>query len=98
MEKATSKSGNKMPQGMGSRVAVSILTFFGSIIGIIVWLFFYAGSYSVYQNIAIVVVVLLGFMAVMGATWASWGMRQAAAAHKRECEEGSKGDDYSKVC
>ena len=87
-----------MPQGMGSRVAVSILTFFGSIIGIIVWLFFYAGSYSVYQNIAIVVVVLLGFMAVMGATWASWGMRQAAAAQKREGEEGSKGDDYSKVC
>jgi hypothetical protein len=40
------------------------------------WLFFYAGSYNVYQNIAVVVVIFLIFVAVMGASWASWGMRQ----------------------
>jgi hypothetical protein len=80
---------NKMPEGMGSRIAVSILTFFGSIIGIILWLFFDAGNFNVYQNIAIVVVILLGFMAVMGATWASWGMKQAARQGKQEGSESS---------
>lgn len=52
------------------------MTFFGSIIAVILWLFFYAGSFNVYQNIAVVVVIALAFIAVMGATWASWGMRQ----------------------
>lgn len=77
-------SDNKMPEGMGSRIAVSILTLFGSLIGIILWLFFYAGNFNVYQNIAIVVVILLSFIAVMGATWASWGMKQAAMRSKKE--------------
>ncbi len=66
-------------EGMGWRVATSIITFFAFIIGIILWLFFYAENFNVYQNIAIVVVILLGFIAVMGATWASWGMKQTGA-------------------
>jgi len=64
-------------EGMGWRVGVSIVTFFGAMIAVILWLFFYAGSFSVYQNLAVVVVILLAFVAVMGATWASWGMKQA---------------------
>ncbi len=64
------------PEGMGWRIAVSIVTFFAAIIAVILWLFFYAGGYNAYQNLAIVVVVFLAFIAVMGATWASWGMRQ----------------------
>lgn len=64
---------------MGWRVAVSIITFFGSIIAVILWLFFYAGNYNVYQNLAIIVVIFLIFIAVMGASWASWGMRQQDA-------------------
>ena len=63
-------------QGMGWRVGVSIVTFFGAMIAVILWLFFYAGSYGVYQDIAVVVVILLAFIAIMGATWTSWGMRQ----------------------
>lgn len=74
MEKTAAS--NNMPEGMGWRVAASILTFFTAIAGIIVWLFFYAGNYNVYQNIAIVAVILIGFVAVMGATWASWSMKQ----------------------
>jgi membrane-bound metal-dependent hydrolase YbcI (DUF457 family) len=68
-----------IPEGMGWRVAASILTFFASIIGIILWLFFYAENFNVYQNIAVIVVILLGFIAVMGAIWASWGMKQRGA-------------------
>jgi hypothetical protein len=64
------------PEGMGWRVAVSIITLFGSVIAVILWLFFYAGNYTIYQNLAIIIVIGLIFVAVMGATWASWGMKQ----------------------
>jgi VIT1/CCC1 family predicted Fe2+/Mn2+ transporter len=77
MDSEVSASPRK-PEGMGWRVAVSIVSFFGSIIAVILWLFFYAGSYNVYQNIAVVVVIFLAFIAVMGAAWASWGMKQGA--------------------
>jgi hypothetical protein len=69
---------SKKPEGMGWRVAVSIVAFFGSIIAVILWLFFYAGNFNVYQNLAVVVVIFLAFIAVIGATWAPWGMKQAA--------------------
>ena len=68
--------GRERSEGMGWRVSLSIITFFGAMIAVIVWLFFYAGSFSVYQNIAVIVVILLAFIAVMGGTWASCGMRQ----------------------
>jgi VIT1/CCC1 family predicted Fe2+/Mn2+ transporter len=64
------------PGGMGWRVGVSIFSFFGAIIAVILWLFFYAGGYNAYQNLAIIVVIFLAFIAVMGAVWASWGMKQ----------------------
>ncbi len=68
----------KEPEGMGWRIAVSIVTFFGLIIAAIIWLFFYAGSYNVYQNIAVIIVIILACIAIMGATWASWGMKQSS--------------------
>jgi hypothetical protein len=71
------RAGRMRPEGMGWRVGVSIVTFFGATIAVILWLFFYAGSFTPYQNIAVVVVILLAFIAVMGATWASWGMKQS---------------------
>jgi hypothetical protein len=63
-------------EGMGWRIGVSIVTFFAAVIAVILWLFFYAGGYNAYQNIAVIVVIFLAFIAVMGATWASWGMKQ----------------------
>lgn len=75
---AMEMASNKASEGMGWRVAFTILTFFASIIGIIVWLFFYANNFNVYQNIAVIVVILLSFIATMGAIWASWGMRYGA--------------------
>jgi len=64
------------PGGIGWRVGVSILSFFAAIIAVILWLFFYAGGYNAYQNLAIIVVIFLAFIAVMGAIWASWGLKQ----------------------
>ncbi len=59
-------------------MGVSIIAFFGLIIAAILWLFFFASNYNAYQNIAILIVIILVFVAVMGATWASWGMKQAS--------------------
>jgi len=61
---------------MGWRVTVSVIATFGFLILAILWLSFYAGSFSVFQNIAILLVAVLAFIGLMGATWASWGMRQ----------------------
>ncbi|MEO9320454.1 MAG: hypothetical protein ABI361_07255 [Nitrososphaera sp.] len=66
-----------MPEGMGWRVGVTILGFFGMIIAVVLWLFFFAASYNVYQNIAVLIAIGLSFIATMAATWASWGLRQA---------------------
>lgn len=77
--------------GMGWRVTISIITFFASIIVIIIWLFFYAENYTIYQNVAIVVVIFLGFIAVMAATWASWGIKQGRA---REWRNSNKKGDF----
>ena len=78
-----SKARNDMPEGLDRRVSATIITFFGSIIAIILWLLFSAEGFSVYQNIAVVVVILLGFVAVMGAMWTPWGMRQARTQSDR---------------
>ena len=82
---------NSLSDGMGWGVTISILTFFASIIGVIIWLFFYAKNYAIYQNVAIVVVIFLGFIAVMAATWASWGIKQSREGKWRNC---SKKDDF----
>jgi len=74
---AYKSAGQPKPEGMGWRVPVSIVTFFGCVIAVILWLFFYASSFNTYQNMAVIIVIFLAFIAVMGATWASWGMKQA---------------------
>jgi membrane protein YdbS with pleckstrin-like domain len=73
----------KRPEGTGWRVSASIVTVFGFLISIILWFFFYAEKFNVYQNMAIVAVMLLSFIAIMGATWASWGIRQSEWRQQR---------------
>lgn len=64
-----------MPPGLASRVAVSIIVFFGWLVFLIIWLVFYAGSYSLLENIAVIVVAFLVGIAILAAMWASWGMK-----------------------
>ena len=61
--------------GMRWRVSLSIIICIGWFVFLILWLAFYASDYNVYQNIAIVLSSLLIVGAVMGASWASWGMK-----------------------
>lgn len=65
----------EMGRGMAWRIALSILLFFGLIIFIVLWLFFFAGDFNVYQNIAIIIVALLAFFGVSAAVWATMWMK-----------------------
>lgn len=64
--------------GFAWRVSLSIITFVGLVVFFILWLFFYAGQFTVYQNIAVLIVALLVFCGIMAAAWSSWGMKYGA--------------------
>ena len=42
---------------------------------LILWFFFYADRYSIYQNIAVFIASVLIVGGILGAAWAPWGMR-----------------------
>jgi hypothetical protein len=56
-------------KGFGIRFAVSIISIVGWIIFLIVWLFFYASNYDIYQNIAIIIVSLLILGGIKAVVW-----------------------------
>lgn len=62
---------------MGWRVALSIIMGVGWLAFFVIWLAFWAGGYTIYQNIAIFIVSILVLGGVLGASWASYGMRFA---------------------
>jgi len=74
-------------RGFGWRVALSILVSMGWLAFLIIWLFFYAGSFTIYQNLAVFLVSILVVGAIMGASWASWGIRHR---HGWECCAGEE--------
>ncbi len=69
-----------MTPGFGWRVAVSILIAIGWLSFLILWLFFFAGDFDIFQNLAIVIVSVLVSVGLLGAMWAPWGMRMAKNA------------------
>ncbi len=73
--------------GFGLRVAISIISVFGIVAFFIVWLFFFADKFTLYQNVAVFLVAVLAFIAIMGAGWASWGIKY-----------GRKFEKYDKCC
>ena len=65
-------------EGFQWRVVVSAVVALGMVIFLIVWLFFYADGYSIYQNVAVVLVAILLMGGLQGALWAPWGMRHGS--------------------
>ena len=63
--------------GMGWRVAASIMLGVGWFAFLILWLFFWAGGYDIYQNLAIIIVSIIIVIGALAAMWASWGLRMA---------------------
>ncbi len=63
--------------GFAWRVGLSIAVVFGWLAFLIIWLFFYASDWSVFQNIAIFLVSIIVGIGILAATWATWGIRYA---------------------
>jgi len=75
MEDPEKDRGVNEEPGVGWRVSLSILGGVGWLAFLIVWLFFFAGDYSIYRNLAVLLVAVLLFGGIQGAMWAPWGMR-----------------------
>lgn len=69
--------------GMAWRVAVSVFVGVCWMIFIILFLFFYAGNYSLYQNLAVFLASILVVAAVLGPMWAYWGIKYARTWDKK---------------
>ena len=70
--------------GFKWRVIVSILFPFLAIIFLIFWFWYYAEPYSVWQNIAVLLVTLLALGGILGAIWARWGIQHSHEFEKYE--------------
>lgn len=62
-------------EGFRWRVAFSAVSVPAALLLLIGWLYFYAGGYGIYQNIAVFIIALLIMAGLQGAVWAPWGMR-----------------------
>ncbi|MBS7623863.1 hypothetical protein KEJ39_09390 [Candidatus Bathyarchaeota archaeon] len=71
----TEKETKPVPPGLGSRVAASIIVVFAWLIYAIVHVVFLWGYFSTVQNIALLVISFLLCVAILGAMWASWGIK-----------------------
>jgi len=65
-------------KGFKSRIVFSIVVAFAAIITLVVWFFFFAGDYNVYQNIGMFIVIILVLFGILAAAWVSIGMKYAS--------------------
>lgn len=72
--------------GFAWRVGLSILVVFGWLAFVVIWLFFYADDYDVFQNIAIFLVSIIVGIGILAAAWATWGIRYASRFGKYGAE------------
>lgn len=85
--------------GFRWRIITSIILPFAAIIFLIIWFWYYAEPYSVWQNIAILLVTLLALGGILGAIWARWEMKHGHEMKKFENigeEIGKKVEDAMK--
>ena len=78
--------------GFRWRIYTSITIPFLTMIFLIVWFWVYAQPYSVWQNIAVLLVTLLVMGGILGVIWTRWGMM-----HSHEMEKFEKmGEEFGK--
>ncbi|HDS45452.1 MAG TPA: hypothetical protein ENN68_05085 [Methanomicrobia archaeon] len=61
--------------GFAWRVSLSIVVVMGWLAFLILWVTFYAAAFTLIENSVIVLVSLLIVGAILGASWASWGIK-----------------------
>ncbi|WP_455392976.1 hypothetical protein [[Eubacterium] cellulosolvens] len=62
-------------EGFAWRVYLSVVVVIVFMIFIILWFFYYADKYNICQNLAILLVIIVFVAALMGTSWAPWGIR-----------------------
>jgi len=62
------------------------MVFFAWLIFTIVHLAFFASSFNIYQNIAIILVVVLVGLAILASIWVSWGLKFAGESKRKHPE------------
>lgn len=60
--------------GFRWRVVFSAVTVPAALLLLVAWLYWYAGGYSIYQNIAVFILAVLIAVGPQGGVWAPWGM------------------------
>lgn len=76
-------SEEEMPRGWAWRTAVSAVVAIGWLIFVIIFLFFWAKHYTIYENIAIFLVSVLVMAAILAPLWMVWGFRAARRMESR---------------
>ena len=71
-------------KGFKWRTITSIIIPFLAIIFLIIWFWIYAEPYSVWQNIAVLLVTLLALGGILGVIWARWSMKHGEEMKKFE--------------
>ena len=77
---------SKTTPGLESKVVVSIIVFFGLLIFAIIYVPFFASSFSLFQQIAVIIVALLVGIAILGAMWSCWSIK-FGKEWEESCEE-----------
>jgi len=67
---------------MGWRVGVSIVTVFGWLSFLLLYLAFWASGFNWGQSLALILVSILVFVGINGAVWASWGPRNVSILNR----------------
>jgi len=62
------------------RIVLSIVLASSWLILLILWLFFFATNYNIYQNIAIFLISVILEGTLQAVTWVPWGIKQEAKA------------------
>ncbi len=57
----------------GWRIPLSVATGVGWLMFLVIWFFFYAGDYHIYQNIGMVLLSIMIVALILAGSWLAWG-------------------------
>jgi amino acid transporter len=72
--------------GFKWRIGLSIFLPFAAMLFLIIWFWFYAQPYNIWQNLAVILVALLIIGGILGSVWARWGIKHGHKFDKK-CEK-----------
>lgn len=73
----------EMRRGMAWRVGATILLGTAWLVFLVLYAFIWSGSYSLFQDIVVVIVSIVALGGGIAGVWASWGMRYANMSGER---------------